>query len=182
MASKSSNTKSNKIATIDEFKENYKKLGNVAAFKKGSSLPEVKPVKEVVELTYNELNQLIEKVEGLNGDDYTKESFDNLNEVLKEAKALLGAAKTQEEIDSMVSKLKDSINNLKIKEDGNGDNETPSVPGTPGNSNKPENEGSNNIENSPKTGDEFGPWGIVAISTVILGSVIMYRKRNKKVV
>ncbi|MDU4952691.1 MULTISPECIES: family 20 glycosylhydrolase [Clostridium] len=182
LASKSWNTSSNKIATIDEFKENYKKLGNVAAFKKGSSLPEVKPVKEVVELTYNELNQLIEKVEGLNGDDYTKESFDNLNEVLKEAKALLGAAKTQEEIDSMVSKLKDSINNLKIKEDGNGDNETPSVPGTPGNSNKPENEGSNNIENSPKTGDEFGPWGIVAISTVILGSVIMYRKRNKKVV
>ena len=167
MASKSWNTSSNKIATIDEFKENYKKLGNVAAFKKGSSLPEVKPVKEVVELTYNELNQLIEKVEGLNGE---------------EAKALLGAAKTQEEIDSMVSKLKDSINNLKIKEDGNGDNETPSVPGTPGNSNKPENEGSNNIENSPKTGDEFGPWGIVAISTVILGSVIMYRKRNKKVV
>lgn len=177
LASKSWNTSSNKIATIDEFKENYKKLGNVAAFKKGSSLPEVKPVTEVVELAYDELNQLIEKAEGLNGEDYTKESFDNLNEVLKEAKALVGAANNQEEIDSMVSKLKDSIDNLKIKEDGNGGTTTPSVPGD---SNKPENGGSNNIENPPKTGDEFGPWGIVAISTVILGSLLMYKKRSNQ--
>ncbi|MDU5263176.1 MAG: glycoside hydrolase family 20 protein, partial [Clostridium celatum] len=46
LASKAWNTSSNKIADINEFRENYKKLGNVAAFEKGTSLPEVQPVKE----------------------------------------------------------------------------------------------------------------------------------------
>ncbi|MDU6295396.1 family 20 glycosylhydrolase [Clostridium celatum] len=41
LATKSWNTKSNSITTIDKFRENYALLGNVAGFEKGSQLPEV---------------------------------------------------------------------------------------------------------------------------------------------
>ena len=47
LASKSWNTSSNDVASIDEFRENYKKLGNVAGFAKGSELPDVQPVKPI---------------------------------------------------------------------------------------------------------------------------------------
>lgn len=42
LASKSWNTSSNKIADINKFRANCRKLGNVAAFEKGESLPKVK--------------------------------------------------------------------------------------------------------------------------------------------
>lgn len=47
LASKAWNTSSNNISDINKFKSNYDKLGNVAGFEKGSSLPEVKPFIEV---------------------------------------------------------------------------------------------------------------------------------------
>lgn len=47
LASKSWNTSSNKIADINKFRANCKKLGNVAAFEKGKSLPKVKPFTKI---------------------------------------------------------------------------------------------------------------------------------------
>lgn len=44
LATKSWNVKSNSIASLDKFKENYAKLGNAAGFEKGSKLPEVEDV------------------------------------------------------------------------------------------------------------------------------------------
>lgn len=41
LATKSWNTRSNSIVTLDKFKENYEILGNVAGFEKGSELPSV---------------------------------------------------------------------------------------------------------------------------------------------
>ena len=41
LASKSWNTSSNSITDFDSFQENYTKLGNVAGFEKGSTLPDV---------------------------------------------------------------------------------------------------------------------------------------------
>lgn len=185
LASKAWNTSSNKIADINKFRENYKKLGNVAAFEKGSSLPEVQPVKVEVELNYNELYKLIEKAEGLKVEDYTEDSFNNLKVVLKEAKDLLGVANTQEEIDNMVNKLNNAIKSLEIKEEVNG--ETPNKPENSTDTNKPNNiekpgdsETSNNGK-LPQTGIETGPWTMAAIMNVILGSLLVYKKKNKKI-
>lgn len=44
LATKSWNTESNNIVDIKDFKESYKKLGNVAGFEKGSELPSVQSV------------------------------------------------------------------------------------------------------------------------------------------
>jgi len=44
LATKSWNTSSNDVADIDQFRENYAKLENVAGFEKGSRLPDVEPV------------------------------------------------------------------------------------------------------------------------------------------
>ena len=177
LASKAWNTSSNKIVDINEFRENYKKLGNVAAFEKGTSLPEVQPVKELVELNYDELNKLIEKAEGLKAEDYTEESFGNLNKALEEARSLVGVANSQEEINSMVNKLKDAINNLKSKE--NVDEKVPNPSEKPENSTKPGNGNSNNSGMLPQTGIESGPWGIIAIVSIILGAMLIYRRSNK---
>jgi LPXTG-motif cell wall-anchored protein len=54
LATKSWNTRSNTIATVEKFKENYSKLGNVAGFEKGSELPsvgEVLPSKDLGKVT-----------------------------------------------------------------------------------------------------------------------------------
>lgn len=176
LASKAWNTSSNKIADINKFRENYKKLGNVAAFEKGSSLPEVQPVKIEVELNYDELYKLIEKAEGLKAEDYTEDSFNNLNKVLKEAKELLGVANNQEEIDNMVNKLTNVIKSLVIKEKGNGE-----TPNKPNNAEKPGNRETSNKGKLPQTGIETGPWVMVAFVSVILGSVLVYRNKNKKI-
>ncbi len=179
LASKAWNTSSNKIADINEFRENYKKLGNVAAFEKGTSLPEVQPVKELVELNYDELNKLIEKAEGLKAEDYTEESFGNLNKVLEEAKSLIGTVNSQEEINSMVNKLNDAINNLEGKGNGNSGENVPNSSEKPEISNKPGNGDSNNSGVLPQTGIESGPWGIIAIVSIILGAMLIYRRGNK---
>ncbi|GAB6168041.1 hypothetical protein JCM1393_05010 [Clostridium carnis] len=46
LATKSWNTSSNTIADINKFRENYKKIGNVAGFEKGTVLSEVQPMKK----------------------------------------------------------------------------------------------------------------------------------------
>lgn len=181
LASKAWNTSSNKIADINEFRENYKKLGNVAAFEKGTSLPEVQPVKELVELNYDELNELIEKAEGLKAEDYTEESFGNLNKVLEEAKSLIGTVNSQEEINSMVNKLNDSINNLEGKGNGNSGENVPNSSEKPGISNKPGKGDSNNSGVLPQTGIESGLWGMIAIASIILGALLIYRRSNKTI-
>lgn len=181
LASKAWNTSSNKIADINEFRENYKKLGNVAAFEKGTSLPEVQPVKELVELNYDELNKLIEKAEGLKAEDYTEESFGNLNKVLEEAKSLIGTVNSQEEINSMVNKLNDAINNLEGKGNGNSGENVPNSSEKPGISNKPGKGDSNNSGVLPQTGIESGPWGMIAIASIILGAFLIYRRSTKTI-
>ena len=64
LATKSWNTSSNEIADIDTFKANYAKLGNVAAFEKGSELPEVEPVKVIETQVTNaeELNDVVKEL------------------------------------------------------------------------------------------------------------------------
>ena len=177
LASKSWNTSSNKIATIDEFKANYKKLGDVAAFEKGSSLPKVEPVQELVELNYEGLNKLVQDAEKLNANDYTEESFANLTAVLNEAKSLVGTATTQDEIDKMMNKLQDAINSLELKENGNnqGSQEKPNNPTNPGNNgNNGNSQGSQ--EKPPQTGDS-SIFGLIAIAGLSLAGLIALRKR-----
>ncbi len=123
------------------------------------------------------LNNFIEKAEGLKAEDYTEESFGNLNKALEEARSLVGVANSQEEINSMLNKLKDAINNLKSKE--NVDEKVPNPSEKPENSTKPGNGNSNNSGMLPKTGIESGPWGIIAIVSIILGAMLIYRRSNK---
>ena len=176
LASKAWNTSSNKIATIDQFRENYKKLGNVAGFEKGSKLPEVSPVKEVVELNYDELNQLIEKAEGLKADSYVAESFVAFTKVLEEAKALVGTATTQEEINNMVNKLNTTIEALKVKENENVGSEEvkPEVkPDT-----KPEEKPETKPGTVPQTGDKTLYLVIVSVLSALGVSAFGYRRKN----
>lgn len=118
LATKAWNTSSNTIADINKFKENYKNLGNVAGFTKGSVLPEVQPLKQEVKLDYEKLNTLIGEVEKLNKSDYTIESFNNFSKVLDKSKELIkSTVKSQEEIDNAISALKKSLSELvSIKE------------------------------------------------------------------
>ncbi|MDU5263063.1 MAG: LPXTG cell wall anchor domain-containing protein, partial [Clostridium celatum] len=125
----------------------------------------------------DELNELIEKAEGLKAEDYTEESFGNLNKILEEARSLVGVANSQEEINSMANKLKDAINNLESKE--NVDEKVPNPSEKPEDSTKPGNGNSNNSGMLPQTGIESGPWGIIAIVSIILGAMLIYRRSNK---
>lgn len=172
LASKSWNTSSNKIADINEFRENYKKLGNVAGFEKGSSLPKVQEVKQIIYLNYENLNKLIQEAESLKEENYTYESYSNLQKILNEAKSLLGNAQSQDEIENMTVKLKEAIDSLEIREDSN--NENPNIPENPNDSQKPEG-GDNNL---PQTGLNTIPFSIIAFISLILGFILISRKKR----
>lgn len=160
LATKSWNTSSNSRIDINGFRENYNKLGDVAGFAKGSELPKVSPLKEVID--YSELNAVINQANSLKQSDYTTESFNNFKSVLNDAKALVNNAKTQKEVDDMVAKLKDAISKLQL----NGVN------------------GNNNVQNPniANTSDNFAM--NIAIIVLLLsasGILISFVKRKNKI-
>lgn len=177
LATKAWNRTSNERVDIDTFKANYSKLGNVAGFKKGSSLPKVSQVKEIID--YNELNKVIEKASSLNSKDYTSESFENLNKVLTEAKALLNNANNQQEVNDMVLRLNDVISKLeRIENNTNKPNENKPNQVKP-NQQKP------NTENSqlPTTSDTTtAPIAVVLIMSFVIGLCLICLKKYKNII
>lgn len=71
----------------------------------------------------------------------------------------------------MLNKLKNAINNLESKE--NVDEKVPNLSEKPGSGNY------NNSGMLPQTGIKSGPWGIIAIVSIILGAMLIYRRGNK---
>lgn len=83
LATKSWNTRSNTIVSLDKFKENYKILGNVAGFEKGSQLPSVGeflPAEDLGKVTIKYLSNTGKVLKddvvkyGIIGKDYTFEA------------------------------------------------------------------------------------------------------------
>ena len=68
----------------------------------------------VVELDYSKLEEMINSVDKLNKDNYTKESWDEMLKVLEKAKELLKNknAKSQDEIDNLTLSLDAAIKAL----------------------------------------------------------------------
>ncbi len=77
----------------------------------------------------------------------------------------------------MLNKLKNAINNLESKE--NVDEKVPNPSEKPESSEKPGSRNYNNSGMLPQTGIESGPWGIIAIVSIILGAMLIYRRGNK---
>ena len=72
----------------------------------------------------------------------------------------------------MTVKLKEAIDSLEIREDSN--NENPNIPENPNDSQKPEG-GDNNL---PQTGLNTIPFSIIAFISLILGFILISRKKR----
>lgn len=121
LASKAWNVESNNIMPLDDFRANYKLLGNVAGFEKGSELPEVqdfdldekeKPKEEV--LNYALLDELIEESEEYREDveNVSEEALEKFDKTLDKVLNIRNSAKNQEEIDNAYNLLKEAYNLL----------------------------------------------------------------------
>ncbi|ELC8441138.1 beta-N-acetylglucosaminidase domain-containing protein [Clostridium perfringens] len=147
-------------------------------------------IKEEIELDKSKLEELINEVENLEEEDYTKESWDNLKEKLNLAKEVLAKDDvTQEEVDNAVKALSEAIAGLVEKDDTEGpvdpeEPEKPEDPVDPENPEKPENpEDTEKPEtpegNLPNTGGASSSV-FLQLGLAMMASGALVLKRKKK--
>lgn len=132
------------------------------------------------------LQDLIEKVEELDSDKYTEESWNNLKDRLNDAKYIMtNEEATEEDIEKATNALEIALEELVIADASdvnNGNNNNSGAESGNGN-NSPENNSSNsNVNNSnklPKTGGTSAATvGLLGVLTAGAG-VILSKKKNK---
>lgn len=147
-------------------------------------------IKEEIEVDKSKLEELINEVENLEEEDYTKESWDNLKEKLNLAKEVLAKDDvTQEEVDNAVKALSEAIAGLVEKDDTEGpvdpeEPEKPEDPVDPENPEKPENpEDTEKPEtpegNLPNTGGASSSV-FLQLGLAMMASGALVLKRKKK--
>ena len=147
------------------------------------------------------LEEIINKVNAINKDKYTEDTWSNLQEALAKAKEVLNNKDAKEdEVNLAIKNLDNAINGLKDKEVTPPTTGTPGTPDTPGNPNTPgtpgtsgttgnignvgNNSGSNKNNNSgklPKTGDvATGGIALFGVVASLLGTFMMKKKKKNK--
>ncbi|MGG7141927.1 family 20 glycosylhydrolase [Clostridium nigeriense] len=124
LATKSWNTRSNTIATIEKFKENYSKLGNAAGFEKGSELPsvgEVLPLKELGKVTLKYVTNTGKILKddivkyGVIGTDYSFEADEIYGYSLISEEAVSGKFDEEEKVYTFIYEL--STDKIELKKE-----------------------------------------------------------------
>lgn len=122
LATKSWNVRSNSIASIEKFKENYTKLGNVAGFEKGSKLPSVEDVvpskdlgKVILKYVSNTGKVLKDDVVkyGIIGTDYTFEADEIYGYLASSNEVFSGKFDKEEKVYTFVYELSTDKRELK---------------------------------------------------------------------
>ncbi|MGG7057769.1 Ig-like domain-containing protein [Clostridium tertium] len=134
----------------------------------------------------DKLNELINKAESLNKENYTLESWNKLDEVLNNAKTVFdNEDSTQEEVSNAEKSLKNAINNLALSENDKKDDVNSSNNGAISEDNNSNNntnvgKGSNDI-NLPNTGAMISSAVVATIAVIIVAvGVILLRKKKEK--
>jgi hexosaminidase len=174
-------TLANEDATQEEVDSAYNKL--IKAYLDLRLLPDK-----------SKLEDLINKAKEIDLSKYTDESANEVKIKLTRANEVVdNKDATQEEINEAARLLDTALDNLIAKDDTNGGTEndgdqnggSTNTPEITNDSDKTENQGSNNGTNNggklPATGVETGAFGVVAVASIILGLGLMYRKRHKKI-
>ena len=132
----------------------------------------------------SDLEEIINKANGLNKEKYTKATWDKLVDALNKAKEVLGdEAATQEEVNSSIKNVDDAINGLKERQSNNNGNNN----NNGGNNNNNSNNGGNNNNSGNNNGNKLpSTGGTPASAIVLLGTLTslagayMIRKRKIK--
>lgn len=141
-------------------------------------------MKKLVKLDRSKLQHSIEKVQKLNGNDYTSESWNKLLTSLKEANDIISNVSVeQSDLDKVQKKLDDAIKDLEKKQNNNGSGSSSSSNGT--NQNKPghgelNEENSQNNDGGVQTGVQTNTAAQVLLLITVSGAVITVLKRRKK--
>lgn len=128
----------------------------------------------------SKLEDLINKAKAVDLSKYTEKSANELKiQLARASEVFANEEATQEEINKATRSLDTALNDLIAKGDGNGgfeNNGNGSGTETPSDSNKTPDNGK-----LPATGVESGPWTMVAFISIIIGSILIYRKRYNRI-
>ena len=134
------------------------------------------------EVDTTKLAAAIEKAEGLNESDYTKDSWKALQSALAEADTALKEKKDQDTVDKATEKLNKAISALVKKDAGQKVNGTNGTTGTSGKSGKTGSTSNTKSGKAAKTGDPSGMFAWLGLAVTSLGAGIggFSLKRKKR--
>ena len=134
------------------------------------------------EVDTTKLAAAIEKAEGLNESDYTKDSWKALQSALAEADTALKEKKNQDTVDKATEKLNKAISALVKKDAGQKVNGTNGTTGTSGKSGKTGSTSNTKSGKAAKTGDPSGMFAWLGLAVTSLGAGIggFSLKRKKR--
>ena len=134
------------------------------------------------EVDTTKLAAAIEKAEGLNESDYTKDSWKALQSALAEADTALKEKKDQDTVDKATEKLNKAISALVKKDAGQKVNGTNGTTGTSGKSGKTGSTSNTKSGKAAKTGDPSGMFTWLGLAVTSLGAGIggFSLKRKKR--
>ena len=134
------------------------------------------------EVDTTKLAAAIEKAEGLNESDYTKDSWKALQSALAEANTALKEKKDQDTVDKATEKLNKAISALVKKDAGQKVNGTNGTTGTSGKSGKTGSTSNTKSGKAAKTGDPSGMFTWLGLAVTSLGAGIggFSLKRKKR--
>ncbi|WP_164762410.1 family 20 glycosylhydrolase [Erysipelothrix rhusiopathiae] len=117
LATKSWNSRSNQLSTIDAFRETYRKIGHVATFEKGLNIKETSMFKDLIKI--DALQSIINHAIHINQDKFEPEGVRTLNNLILLAKREIEnlSISNQEEIDNHVENIEKALANLVPIED-----------------------------------------------------------------
>ncbi len=135
------------------------------------------------EVDTTKLAAAIEKAEGLNESDYTKDSWKALQSELTKAKSALEAKESQDTVDKATEKLNKAISALVKKDAGQKVNGTNGTTGTSGKSGKTGSTSNTKSGKAAKTGDPSSMFAWLGLAVTSLGAGIggfsLKRKKRK---
>ena len=134
------------------------------------------------EVDTTKLAAAIEKAEGLNESDYTKDSWKALQSELTKAKSALEAKESQDTVDKATEKLNKAISALVKKDAGQKVNGTNGTTGTSGKSGKTGSTSNTKSGKAAKTGDPSSMFAWLGLAVTSLGAGIggFSLKRRKR--
>ena len=134
------------------------------------------------EVDTTKLAAAIEKAEGLNESDYTKDSWKALQSELTKAKSALEAKESQDTVDKATEKLNKAISALVKKDAGQKVNGTNGTTGTSGKSGKTGSTSNTKSGKAAKTGDPSSMFAWLGLAVTSLGAGIggFSLKRKKR--